>query len=193
MRLIPYLRLAAALVLLLQLGTAAVLDRVALVIDKKVITESEVIDELRLTEFLNSQPLDLGPAARRAAAEHLVDQELLRREIEISNFSLPAAGEADMLLWKFRQDRFPTPAAYRAALQKYEISEDQLREHLLWQLTAIRYTDFRFRSLQTETSGQSADRAADDTADSTVDHQMDAWLKQARANAKIAFKLEAFQ
>jgi len=72
MRLIPYLRLAAALVLLLQLGTAAVLDRVALVIDKKVITESEVIDELRLTEFLTSQPLDLGSAARRAAAEHLV-------------------------------------------------------------------------------------------------------------------------
>lgn len=193
MRLVPYLRLAAALVLLLPLDTAEVVDRVALVIDKKVITESELMDELRLTEFQNSQPLDLGPAARRAAAEHLVDQELLRREIEISNFSPPAAGEADPLLRKFRQDRFPSPAAYRTALQKYAISEDQLREHLRWQLTAIRFTDFRFRSLQTEADSQSADRAADDTADSTVDQQLDIWLKQARLNAKIAFKQEAFQ
>jgi hypothetical protein len=183
-----------ALFLLCALGFAAVVDRVALVIDKKVITESEVLDQLRLTDLLNNQPLDLGPEARRAAAERLVDQEFIRREMELSRFSQPSASDADALLGKFRQERFHTLADYRAALQKYGITEDQLKQHLLWQLTAIRFTDLRFRSQLPEPSRQSADRSNGDTAAAgSVDQQMDAWLKQARANAKITFKPEAFQ
>ena len=180
------------LLLLLPLGYAAVVDRVAVVIDKKVITESEVLDDLRLTEFINNQPLNLGPAARRAAAEHMVDQELVRQDMENSGYPQPAATEADTLLRKFRQDRFHSPAEYRAALAKYGITEDQLKQRLLWQLTAIRFTDQRFPSPQPE-NAQSADRAAPGAGAAGVDQQMDAWLKQARANSKITFKQEAFQ
>ncbi len=72
---------------------AAVIDRVAIVIDKKVITESELLDDLRLTEFINGQPLDLGPLARREAAEHLVDQELVRRDMESGGFAKPGAAQ----------------------------------------------------------------------------------------------------
>jgi hypothetical protein len=209
MRLNAHFRLPAALFLLLPLGSAAVVDRVAIVIDKKVFTESEVLDDLRLTELINDQPLDLGPAARRQAAEHLVDQELIRRELEASGYTQPAAGESDALLRKFRQDRFPSLAEYRAAMQKYGVAEDQLKQRLLWQLAALRFTDLRFRSQQPaatqppaatqqlEASSQSADRAAaeiaNDAAATSVDQQMDAWLKRARGNAKIAFKQEAFQ
>jgi hypothetical protein len=203
MRLKAHWRLPAAVLLLLALGSAAVVDRVAIVVDKKVITESEVLDDLRLTAFLNDQPLDLGPAARRQAAEHLVDQELIRRELESSGYPQPSAGESDALLRKLRQDRFHSLAEYRAALQKYGVAEEQLKQRLLWQLTAIRFTDLRFRPQQPEANSQSADRATDNAAGATatvataatpsVDQQMDAWLKQARANSKIAFKQEAFQ
>ena len=82
---------------------------------------------------------------------------------------------------------------YHAALQKYGIAEEQLKAHLLWQLTAIRFTDQRFRLQLPETATQSADRAADDSPASSVDQQMDAWLKEARDNTKITFKQEAFQ
>ena len=184
---------SAAFFLLCTLASAGVVDRVALVIDKKIITESEVMDELRLTEFLNNQPLDLGPAARRTAAEHLVDQEFIRREMELSRYSQPTTAEADVLLSKFRQDRFHSLAEYRAALEKYGITEDQLKQRLLWQLTAIRFTDLRFRRQLPEPGRQSADRAADDSAANSVDQQMEAWLKQARDTAKITFKPEAFQ
>jgi hypothetical protein len=193
MRLNPYLRLSAALFLILRLYCASVVDRVAIVIDKKVITESEVREELRLTEFINNQPLDLGPAARRAAAEHLVDQELIRRELEISGYPQPSISEADALLRKFHQDRFHSLDEYRAAMQKYGITEDQLKQRLLWQLTAIRFTDLRFRSQQTDATSQSADRSDGDAAATRVDQQMDAWLKQARSNTKITFKQEAFR
>ena len=192
MRWNAYLPVSAALLVLSQL-CSAVVDRVAIVIDKKVVTESEVTDELRLTEFLNNQPLELGAQARREAAERLVDQELIRRELEISGYPPPSANEADALLRKFRQERFHSLAEYHAALGKYGITEAQLKAHLLWQLTAIRFTDQRFRSQLPEAGSQSADRSTDAESANSVDQQMDAWLKETRANTKIAFKPEAFQ
>jgi hypothetical protein len=187
------MRLNLAFFLLISLCFAGVVDRVAIVIDKTVITESEVLDELRLTAFLNNQPLDVSPAARRAAGERLVDQELIRREMRIGGYSQPSSADADALLRGFNQEHFHTPEEYRAALQKYSITEDALKQRLLWQVTAIQFTDLRFRPLQPAAGSQSADRASDDTASASVDQQMDAWLKEARSNSKIAFKQEAFQ
>lgn len=193
MRLEAYFRVPALLLLLAAIDGGAVIDRVAIVIDKKVITESEVLDELRLTEFLNGQPLDLGPAARRAAGEHLVDQEMIRREMQISGYPQPAAGAANALLDRFRQGRFHSAADYQAALQKYGIDEDSLKQRLLWQSAAIQFTDLRFGSQLPAANPQSADRSADEASAARVDQQMDAWLKDARSNAKIVFKPEAFQ
>jgi len=185
------------MLLALAFTPAAVVDRVALVIDKKVFTESEVVDEVRITQFLNGQPLDPGPAARHSAADRLVDQELIRRELQASGFQQPAASEADTLLRSFRQSRFRSDADYQAALKKYGITEEQLKQHLLWQLTALRFTDQRFRPEQAaqpaDAASQSADRVADELATSDVDRQLDAWLKQARENVQITFKREAFQ
>lgn len=186
-------RAAAMILMALQPGTAGVVDRVAVVVGKRVVTESEVVDDLRLTEFINKEPLDLGPAARRTAADHLVDQALIRRELELSGFTQPAAGEADALLRKFRQDRFHAPADYHAALRQYGITEEQLKQRLLWQLTAVRFVDFRFGSLQPGPAPQPADGAASDAPAGTADQQMDAWLKQARLDTKITLKPEAFQ
>jgi hypothetical protein len=184
----------AALTMALGLPVSAVVDRVAVVIDRTVITESEVIDDLRLTEFINEQPPDSGPAARRAAAERLVDQELIRREMALSAYSPPAASEGDTLLRQFRQQHYPSAAAYSAALQNYGITEEQLRQRLLWQLTAIRFTDFRFHSSVADNSPNSnANASADRTSSGSVDEQLDAWLKETRSESKITFNPEAFQ
>ncbi len=172
---------------------AGVVDRVAVVVGKQVFTESEVDEDLRLTQFLNREPLDSSPAARRAAAEHLVDQQLIRRELDLSGFGPPPANQADGLLRSFRQERFHSAAEYHAALAHYGITESELKARLLWQLTAVRFIDFRFGTQRPEADGQSADRAAADAPVSTADQQMDAWLKQARSDTKITFKPEAFQ
>jgi hypothetical protein len=189
---------AALSCFMVAVAAAAVIDRVAVVVGDTVITESEVLDELRLTQFINGQPLDLSPEQRRAAAERLVDQLLIRKEMEIGHYPAPSAAEADSILQNFKQQHFRTDAEYRAALEKYGITEDQLKRHLLWQVTAMRFTDVRFRATIPGTPQQTADRTKPGAAEATngaddVDQQMAAWLQETRASVPIRFKKEAFQ
>jgi|HubBroStandDraft_1064217.scaffolds.fasta_scaffold222754_2 hypothetical protein len=155
-----------------QAAHGEILDRVAVTVGKDVITESEVVEEIRATDFLNQAPLDYGPAARRAAADRLVDQYLIRGEIRMEGFPQPQASAADQTLRQFRQAHFHTLAQYQASLQKYGITDEELKQHLLWQVAALRFTQQRF--------GQG-------------DRELDAWLKQTRSQNKIAFHQEAFE
>jgi hypothetical protein len=104
------------------------------------------------------------------------------------------------MLRKFRQEHYPPEAQFRAALEKYGITEDDLKQHLLWQLAAMRFTDQRFHVLTAGAPVQSPDgqpvkRESADRAskESSVDEQMDAWLKQQRASTRIQFKKGAFE
>jgi parvulin-like peptidyl-prolyl isomerase len=166
-------------------------DRIAVVVGDRVITQSEVLRELRLTQLINGQALDLGAEQRRAAAERLVDQQLIRNEMEIGRYPQPSDAEAGAMVQKFRQERYRGLPQFRAALEKYGITEDELKQHLLWQLAALRFTDQRFHSAVPEPPTQSADRSGADPQ--TVDQQMEAWLKETRAGTRIQFKQGAFQ
>lgn len=172
--------------LLLLLLAPQVLDRIAVVVGNQVITESEVMQEARLEAFLNQTAPDFGPEARRAAAERLVNQQLVRNEMTVGAYPEPTEEEVEGALRAFRQEHFSSIPAYRASLQKYGITEDQLKRHLKWQLAALHFTDVRFSAGD---QSQSANRAAP----GSTDEQFDAWLKQARANTKIQFKNGAFQ
>lgn len=184
----------AYLLLMAAVAHGAVLDRVALVVGNAVITESEVIDEVRLNEFLESHPLDLSAPQKRAAADRLVDQQLIRRDMETANYQPSSATEAAAMLSTFRQQHFRTDTEFRSALSRYGITEEQLKSHLRWELTVIRYTDQRFRTENSAPDAQSADRQDPTSADkSGVDTQLEAWLKEARSSISVVFKAEAFQ
>lgn len=171
-----------------------VIDRVAIVVGNQAITESEVILEVRLTAFLNRKPLDLSAGQRKAAAERLVDQQLIRNEMQIGGYPMPAETEGDAVLRKHRQDNYSSIPAYRAALAKYELTEDEVKLHLLWQVAALRFTDQRFHVTIPAPSSQSADRFSPGLGPTDgVEDQMDNWLKAARAGTRIQFKKEAFQ
>src|SRR4051795_2405586 len=58
-----------------------IIDRIAVSVDRTVITESEVIRQIRITALLNGEQPDLSAANRRETAERLVEQALMRREI----------------------------------------------------------------------------------------------------------------
>ena len=175
---------------------AGVIDRVAVVVGNQVITESEVLLEVRLTEFFNGQPLDLGADQRKAAAERLVDQQLIRNEMQIGGYPMPVESEGDAVLRKFRQENYPGIPAFRAALENHGLTEDEVKRHLLWQAAAMRFTDLRFHMTMAAPAAEpSADRSqsADRSADTTVEDQMEVWLKEARSNTRIQFKKGAFQ
>jgi hypothetical protein len=187
------LRLCGEVFLLSLSLSAAVVDRVAVVVGKTVITETEVLQEARLEAFLNQTPLDLSAQQRKTAAEHLVDQQLVRNEMLIGSYPKPEPAEVDSMLRNFRQEHFTSVSQYRAALDKYGVTEDQLKEHLSWQLAAIRFTDLRFGA--PASAEQSADRVPPGVAmpKRDVDQQMDTWLKETRAATKVQFKPGAFQ
>ena len=186
----------ALLAITLSVGAAAagVVDRVAVVVGNQVITESEVLLEVRLTEFLNGQPLDLGADQRKAAAERLVDQQLIRNEMQIGNYPMPAESEGDAVLRKFRQENYRSIPAFRAELEKYGLAEDEVKRHLLWQAAAMRFTELRFHMAIAAPATLSADRTTDtDPPNDEVEDQMVVWLKQARSSTRIQFKKGAFQ
>jgi len=177
------------------LSAAGVVDRIAVTVGSAVITESEVVLENRLAAIMNDQPLDPGPTARRAAADRLVDQQLLRNEMEIVTFPKPTVQEVDGMLQQFRREHYPASTAYQSALQKYGVSEDELKRHLEWQLRVMRFTDQRFHDPSDLAAGNesAADRDADgESSSSDVDQQLDAWLKQQRSATRIEFRQGAF-
>ena len=179
------------------LCAAAVVDRIAVVVGKTVITESEVLQEVRLTDFLNRRPLDVSPAARRAAAERLVDQQLIRTEMATGHYPAPSDDEAADMLRNFRQENYPSDAQFHEALQKYSLTEDDLKKHLLWQLATLRFTDLRFPTGVPGTPEQAADRlksgATSDADTDDVDGKLEAWLKETRKGTRVQFKPGAFQ
>ncbi|HTS30946.1 MAG TPA: hypothetical protein VMH81_33975 [Bryobacteraceae bacterium] len=186
----------ACIPLALFLCVAAVIDRVAVVVGKTVITESEVLQEVRLTEFLNNQPLDLGPKARRDAAERMVDQQLIRTEMAAGNYPKLSESEAKSLLEKFRQERYPATADFQAALATYGITREQLQQRLAWQVEALRFTDLRFPSIPAppdEPGANGASPPSNADRQSGTEQQLDAWLQEARSQTRIQFRKEAFQ
>jgi hypothetical protein len=190
----PTIWAAFSPLLLIPVCSASVVDRLALVVGKTAFTQSEVDSEARLTDLESGKQLDLSGPQRKQAAERLVDQQLLRDEMQVTGYQPLAASEADALLRKFRQQHFASEPLYKAALAHYGVTEDELKQHVVWEVEVIRFTDQRFKPIAA-TDNQSANRAESGAqpAEDSVDREMEAWLKQQRADTRIVFIPEAFQ
>jgi hypothetical protein len=196
---------------------AAVIDRVAVTLDSQVIAESEIMLEIRLTAFLNGEPVSATPQARKAAANRLIEQKLIRREIDLGRYSQSSPGEEESMLKQIQAQRFRGLGEYHRALEKYGIDEDQLRAHLLWQLTLLRFIDVRFRPAIDVTDEEMhqyfvqhlpelekragkpvslenvRSEIQDAVTEQLVDKQLADWLVEVRRRARIEFHPEAFQ
>jgi hypothetical protein len=210
------------LLLLLMLASASsaevVLDRMAVIAGKHVIKTSDIDWDLRVTEFLNREPLNFTPKAKRQSAERLIDQEIIRQEIVTGNYRRPPDSDAAALLNNLRRDRFGgSDVRMREELQRYGITEDQLRAQLLWQLTVLRFIDQRFRpavivsdeDLHTyytqhlaELRRQSPDNYSFETLEPKIRSLLEAqrinenfnqWLEEARKRYRIEYRQEAFE
>jgi hypothetical protein len=132
------------LVAMLVPATAGVLDRIAVTVGKQVITEGDVLSDLRVAAFLDQKPVDASSDQKRKAADRLVDQFLILQEANFSRLNLIAPEDGPRMLEQVRA-QFPNEAQYRAALERYKITEAELSERLLNGLRAMRFTDIRFR------------------------------------------------
>lgn len=123
---------------------AEIIDRIAISVGNQVITQGQVDEEIRLTAFLNHEKLDLSIAERKKAAGRLIEQALVKRDLDLSRYPLPAPSEAEASLKDIKLSYAPE-SHYQEILQQDGIAEDALKRRLLWQLTLLRFVDFRFR------------------------------------------------
>ncbi|HXG33365.1 MAG TPA: hypothetical protein VNJ11_08370 [Bryobacteraceae bacterium] len=212
-------RCAALLCLLAAPARPEVIDRIAVIIGRYVITESALLRAIRVTAFLNGEEPDFSPASRRLAAERLVDQTLIRREMETARYALPDASEVAALAAEIRKERFKTPEDFRRALERYRITEDDLHDALARQLATLRFIELRFRPavvvpeaelrryyetrMLPEWQNKSGTKPPPFEevqaeieqllAGEQADRLLEEWLKQARSQTRIEFKAKAFE
>ncbi len=198
---------------------AEIIDRLAVTVDRMVITESDILSHLRIAAFLNQTAVETGASARRAAAERMVEQVLVRRDMEISRYPAPGPEDVEPVLQDVLRERRMDDAGYRMALEQFGVTDEELRENLLLQLTVLRFIEYRFRPgvtlddeeveayyrdqfepAWTQRNTSPAPELDDVRADiediliqEHVDVALDQWLEQAAAQAHIRYRQEAFE
>ncbi len=139
--------LLAIAVVCMPLSGDVILDRIAVIAGTHVIKASDIDRDIRLTDFLNREPLKITPATKREAAERLITQDIIRQEIIAGAYQRPQEGEGAALEVELQRDRFGNSSQHmHDALQKYGLKESELRERLLWQITVLQFINQRFRA-----------------------------------------------
>ena len=188
---------------------AEIVDRVAIAIGYQVITESAIDEELRVTALLNGKPVRLDEKARHDAADRLIQQFLIKRDMELSRYTPP--DDADVTAYTRAVETELGGANQLAALlPKYSLTENVLRDHLALQLLTLRFVEFRFRpDLNVSDSDVEAYRQRQNTSvpaaatgknrirqtiiEERTNAALSAWLEAARKRANIVYFDKALQ
>ena len=215
------MRITAAILALLlapAFSGAEIVDRIAVIVGTNIITMSDVLKQIRLTALLNGAEPDYSPANKRQAGQMLVEQALVRREMS-SAAGTEAATATDPQLLKLLEARYPTEEAYKAALRKYEVSDEDVKAQLLWQTQLLQFVDQRFRPAlppgdaelrdyyestflpDWTGSHQGKPPAFEDVRDEVeqqamaqlANNALDRWLGQTRTQTRIRLMPEAFK
>jgi hypothetical protein len=134
------------LVFLPLLANAVIVDRVAVSVGTKVITDSEITERIHLSAFENGQAPDFSLMSRRDATKKLIDQKLIEREMDIGHYPHLAADRGAQLLGDFiRQNYKSDRPAFDAALTRASIRAADLQDDLLREADLLTFLDLRFR------------------------------------------------
>ncbi len=197
-----------------------VIDRIAVTVGTRVITESMVIQQIRMAAFQDSREPEITAASKRLAAATLVSQNLLLQEMDDSRYPEPAMADILVQVEKLIQERFKTQAAYQAELARFHVEPADFVRFLQQQQRAFTFIDVRFRTGVQVSSEEIAgyyekdfkndwrkrnpsaaapplDDVASDIEEILLGRKLDAateeWLRQAQASADIRYREEAFQ
>lgn len=205
------------LVLLFTLALAApaeTLDRIAVTVGKYVISEQDLLRDIRISAFLDGSVPDFSGAQKRKTADRLIDQYLVLQDAAETRAALPSAESITALLTPLKA-RYANEAEYVAALAKAQMSDAGLRAHLLAGLRMLRYTSVRFRpQMQVSEEGlrayyealieqnpNAAEQSFEENrsqiekllADQQTMQSLDDWLKTMRGELPIRYREAVFR
>jgi hypothetical protein len=187
---------------------AETLDRIAVTVGRHVISEHDILQDMRISAFIDGKTPVFSAQQKRQAAERLVDQYLVLEDATATRVPPPPATDVAGLLTPIKA-RFATDQAYRAALAQAQIGEAELSEQLLAGLRMLRYTDLRF-SPEVQVSEealrayydklappQSFEASRGDIEKLLTNQQtmqaLDRWLEMSRSETAIVYREGAFQ
>ena len=212
-------RLVGALLALGALAHGDIIDRIAVSVGNRVITQSDVDRALRVAAFQDGVKPDFSAARKQAAAEAMIEQKLIQNELENSRYPLPDPAELTPAIEQFKKQHFKNDQEYQMALAEYGITEQDFKEVLLWQRTLLMFVQVRFESgvqvtvqdvldyfektvkpaAEAAHPGQAAsledyrDQIEKKLIGQRADQQMDTWLEEARKRTGIIFHDEVLQ
>ena len=190
-----------------------VLDRIAVTVGKTVITEGEVLTNVRVAAFLDQKEPDLSGPSKKAAAGRLVDQLLLRREVPPSG----TIGDVSVVIADLKK-RYSSDAEYHKALEHYAITEQDVIDQLENGLESVEASNHRFRAevqisddqIHTRyeayakqlrdkgapavpTEQASHDQVQELLTDQGVSEALEKWLLMMRAQSSIMYREAVFK
>jgi hypothetical protein len=214
------------LAIALLLGSTAIaargeiIDRVAVTIGDRVLTESMLIEQIRLAAFYDGREPDFSPAKKRQAAETLISQTLLVQEMDDTRYPEPAMKDAIDVMRRDIMPQHGGEASLPQTLRRARITEEQLLAFVQRMLRSLSFIDLRFRRGQTVTTeeismyyqtefqsawlktnpGKPLPQFDDVNAEieelivgRKTDRTVEEWLAQAKARSLIRFRDEVFQ
>jgi hypothetical protein len=127
---------------------AEVIDRIVATVNGHIILLSDWEDSLRYEAFSSGRPLESMTADdRKSALDHLIDQELLREQLKDSDVLHPSSEDVAERVAEIRK-QFPeaeTELGWRRLLDRYRLSEENLKNRVAAQLDLMRLVDARLR------------------------------------------------
>jgi SurA N-terminal domain len=214
------LRLQVAFVLLAATACfGQVVDRMAAVVNKRVILESELDQATRIEFLMAGKPLDkMSEADRSATLDRLIDRALLDQQIMHPEMLEPTPEEVGQRMSELRT-QLPGAAneeGWKKLLNEYGLLPLDVEESVKSQIRILRFIDLRFRGLvrvdknavesyykekllpQLRAQGASvppltevSDKIEKVLAEQSIDEMMARWLDTLRAQAHIERMLPA--
>lgn len=140
----------ALIALAISAANAQLLDRMVAVVNKHVILESELDQAVRVEYLMQGKPLDkVSPADSVAVLDRLVDRALLEQQILHPEMLAPTPEELADQVKEVRQ-QFPgaaTDAGWKSLLASYDLTQQDIEDHLVSEVRELRFVDLRFRGL----------------------------------------------
>jgi len=191
-------------------ASAAIVDRSAVTVGNRVITESEILRRIRLQAFQAGEFPVINDKTRREAAQRLIDLKLVDREMELGHYTKTPPERAKTLVDAFTAEHFQSsPDALRIALAGLQLTPDDLQAEFAEQADFLSFTSLRFRPAVdipeqaieeyfrthfTPKPGEPAVKLADVRSGieqtliaERTDQALDAWLKDQRERTRIVY------
>ena len=138
----------AFLALALSSCSAEVIDRIVATVNGQIILQSDWEEALRYEAFSSGRPLDrLNAEDRKAALDHLIDQELLHEQLRAPDSPHAFPEEVTQRVAEIRK-QYPngeSETGWQALLQSYGLNEEDLKNRVASQIDLMSLVDSRLR------------------------------------------------